>query len=54
MLGGTRLPEISRSLMMQISSVRLLKMADNKASGSAATATYPCGTSQGDGRPRTQ
>jgi len=29
---------------------RLLKKADNKATGSAATEAYPCGTSQGDGR----
>ena len=33
---------------------RLLKNADNKAAGSAATEAYPCGTSQGDGRLRTQ
>jgi hypothetical protein len=33
---------------------RLLKMFSSEATGSGATETYPCGTSQGDERPRTK
>ena len=53
-LSGDSVSMISWSRMMQITSARLFKKADNKAAGSAATEAYPLGTSQGDGRPRTQ
>jgi hypothetical protein len=50
----TQRDSTEKEIGKRISSRRLLKKVDNKAAGSAATEAYPCGTSQEDGRPRTQ
>jgi len=51
-------PSISNHLMMADDGGHFSQAAQrgggNKAAGSAETEAYPCGTSKGNGRPRTQ